>query len=216
MDVDGATDDTSGVPGSVVELPVEPPSWWDEAPAPDGPEPLVATCERLQADLGTYPDSATLKALAVRDPSGRVVGVQYHLSPIESAYSSGTPAAVIVAAERQAAFIGQRGTRGYIHRAIRMAHRVRKLNRQLARYSGIRHTLGTVTVLWPPSSPVRRIDAIRLALAAAEDGARRATSSTAGANAPPGTGSDPPPLHSAKLAPLLRTGPPLARVRVAA
>lgn len=200
---------------AVAEGPLQPPSWWDEAPTE--PDPFLAQLDRLNDDLDAHPDCSTIEHMATRDrATGKVVGVGYSFSPLEHAYTSGAPAELIVEAERVTAFIGERGTRGYRHRAIRMAHQVRKLNRQLARYNGLNRTLGTVTVLWPLSSPLRRVAAARLALAAAAGATHRATTSKAGPNAPPGSGHDPPPLDSATVAPLLRTGPPALRVRVAA
>jgi hypothetical protein len=213
---------------AIADGPAQPPSWWDELDAeleaagiepvtPTGPDPFVAQLDRLNDDLNAHPECSTLDHMATRDrATGKVVGVGYTFSPLEHAYSSGAPAELIVHAERVTAFIGERGSRGYRHRAIRMAHQVRKLNRQLARYNGLSRTLGTVTVLWPLSSPLRRVTAARLALAAAASAAHRATTSKAGPNAPPGSGHDPPPLDSATVAPLLRTGPPAPRVRVAA
>jgi hypothetical protein len=184
---------------------------------PTGPDPLVAQLDRLTADRAEHPDSPTLTELAVLDSEGRAVGMSHRGSPLEIAYTSGAPASEIVKAERLEAQVGQPGDRGYLRRAIRLAHAIRAMNRRLSRYSGLRRSLPTVTLRgWAPYG-LRRLEAVAVALAAAERAARWSTSTTG--HGPPRSGADPPPIDPADFFPVLRTGPPatpLVRPRQAA
>ena len=181
-----------------------PPSWWSDDAEAECALALVADLTRLQDALDAEPDSPTLTRLAIRHPvTGAVVGMTPSFSPTEAAWSGGAPAALIVQAERLAAFIGKRGDPGYHHRAIRLQHEVRAVNRRLAIWSGIARTLPTLTVL------ARCLDAALGSLAPALAATRWATGMPTGARGHgPGTGSDPPPLDAADLTSILRTGPP--------
>lgn len=102
---------------------------------------------RLRSDHAAYPESPTLNRLALSDRDGRVVGCTLSTDLLASAWAHGAPAALVVEAERTTAVIGPRGSVGYHHRAVRLAHRVHRLNAALRRYSGATRTLPTVTVV---------------------------------------------------------------------
>lgn len=189
---------------------------WSEVSDEACSDDYGSALRRLQVDLDANPGSPTLCDLALCDPAGRVIGMAPQGSALEASYTGGAPVAAIVFTEALIAFVGERGDRGYQRRAVRLAHLVRAANRRLGRHSGLGRALPEVTVLGQSWSPERRVDALRLALTAAQLDADRAARSPAVANAPPGAGSDPPPLDSAVAAPLLRTGPPLGCTRAAA
>ena len=176
---------------------------------------------RLLDDLARFPDSPTLNAIALRDREGVVRGVSLPESPLAAAWWGGADAALIAEAERLDAFVGEWGDRGYVHRAARLNRALRSMNRRLARFSGIAHSLGTVTVRAPLGSHLPR----RLSITVARSTARGQLVTQ---DMPMGmvrvlgcaTGvSPPPPMESAPTASLLRTGPPpslLVRPRQAA
>lgn len=114
---------------------------WEAESAAD----VLADLDRLRSDLDAYPDSPTLCRLALRDYSGRVVGLTYGTDLLGLAWQAGAPAALIVEAEHLRAVLGHRTAPGYHRCAIRLAHRVRAVNAALRRYIGDR-ALPTVTV----------------------------------------------------------------------
>lgn len=187
--------------------PAEAAEWGDDwATAATGPDPyVVGLLDRLAEDHPGHPDSPTLTGLAVLDADGRPIGLRHHGTDLEAAYAAGAPASLIADAERLAAVIGHPGDRGYLRRAIRLQHAVRAINRRLRRYSGLRRTLGTVTVTG--LAPLRRLRAIATALAAAERAAHDATTSTP-THGPFRTGTD-APGHLVAAAPCRPTGPPV-------
>ena len=156
-----------------------------------------AADDRLAADLARFPESSTLSGLALRDEAGAVVGRCCPTDALGLAYDAGTDAALIVEAERLAAVIGQPGDRGYLDRAVRLAHAVRAMNRRL-RHSIEAQALGTVTVCMTRAG-------VRDALAAAE----RAASSSSVPSAP--HAHDPPPLVAATTSPHRPCAPPSPR-----
>lgn len=186
---------------------LDAPDWWGEGEA-ETTRPFTALLDRLNTDLDTYPDSPTIAALVVRDRStGAVIGSAGPASVLGVAYLAGAPAYLIVRAERLAAAIGDPGRGGHVHRAVRLDALRRDINRRLRPYVG-RNALGTITVRLPLNYPARA----DVALPAVLDAPERAEA----VRPEVVTDADPPPLDAPDLAPLLRTGPPTARVSVAA
>ena len=120
---------------------------------------------RLRADLIDHPESPTLNRLALSDPDGRVVGCSLSADPLALAWAHGAPAALVVEAENLKAVIGPRCSVGYLRRAVRLAHRVRRVNAALHRYSGAARTLPTVTVVGTPAAHLDTVVADVAALA---------------------------------------------------
>jgi len=175
--------------------------------------PADLDVDRLADDLDAYPDSPTLNDIAVRDYSGRVVGMGLSADTLAAAYWAGAPAALVVRAERLRALI-DRGRHGWLARACRLAHLVRATNAALAPYLGRTESgrpvrvLAIVTVRLPMDRPA--IAAVVDRLAALTDDARAELAAVLAAR---DHDPDPPPLEAAATAPVLRTGPPACRVR---
>ena len=163
---------------------------------------------RLLDDLASRPDSPTLNALAERDETGAVIGIGRTYTPLEIAYAAGADAALIDEAERLIAFVGEWGDPGYVHRAARMAGALRSMNRRLARFSRIEHTLGTVTVRAPRHGrgPRQLVLTIRRSTARGRCLTRTVRMGALRAHALPL--AEPPPDTAAPTVSLLGTGPP--------
>ncbi len=169
----------------------------------------MSAIARLDVDLAEHPTSPTLNAVALRD-SGRLVGIITPNDALAVAYLDGAPADLVVRAERLRA-LTDRGRRGWLTRACRLARLVRRTNAAAARYLGRTETgrpvrvLATVTVRLPMDRP---------AIAAVAD--LDALSADVGAELVDvdALNPRPPPLAAAATAPVLRTGPPACpRVR---
>ncbi len=164
-----------------------------------------ALVDRLSADLDAHPDSPTLRSLAMRHRvTGDIIGTAAPTSLLGLAYVAGAPARLIIEAEHVDSLTAGHG---HLRRAVRLDATRRDLNRRLRPYLG-RNALATVTVRLPLAYPARAdvtlpdvldapkwTEAVQLALTA---------------------DADPPPLEDPDLVPVLRTGPPSARVSVAA
>jgi len=169
-----------------------------EAEAARAAELAEAAWQRFAADLDRYPESPTLNALAIRDDTGELVGQTAPSDGLGLAYENGADASLIVEAERPAALVGSIDDPGGRHRAVRLAHAVRAMNRRLARY-GTSHALGTVTVV----ADVHRV------LLAAELAARADSSSVPSEP----HAHDPPPIDAATTSPHRPCAPPTPCVR---
>jgi hypothetical protein len=155
---------------------------------------------QLAYDLTRFPTSPTLNGMALRNGAGVVIGMSMGRTALETAYFCGAEAELVVEAERLGAFIGSFGDRGHHHRAVRLAHLVRDVNRRL----GVR-ALGTLTVLAPMDWP---------AVALHSHIESEQESSTAECLYEARAGHDPPPpLDAASTAPHRPCAPPTSLTR---
>lgn len=136
---------------------------------------LAPECRRLSAALAEHPDSPTFCSMSVCDDTGGVVGMNHQGDRLGMAFEDGAPSGLIVEAERLVAHIGSPDDRGYRKRAVRLAHLVRALNARLRRYSGLRRTLDTVTVVGPSYGALGRVDVAARRLYGAQRDAELAT-----------------------------------------
>lgn len=216
-----AGDDLDGAPDwwfENVEAPlaaagIVPPPGWAEAEY-ESARRIADDFARLGRDLDDHPESPTLTRMAVRDASGAVVGMSYGSSGTEAAWHGGAQAEDIAEADRLATQLdaaGPVGSPAWYRVALRLSWRILAVNKRLRRYSGLRRTFSTaIHAVRPP----HRLDPVATLATAAQVLRRR--SRCPGSRSTAGRPASPPILEPSTVAPVLRTGPPASRVRVAA